>query len=77
MHNTQRTGVAASAPRPHVHRWLRVSGSVGLYHCTNGHECTDCAVCPGCLDSIDVAVNAPYAGLVRYWCPRHASSVAS
>ncbi len=74
MQQERRTGAAVAPPRPHVHRWLRMSDCVGLFHCTNGHTCTVFAVCPGCLNSLDVALRARdgIAGVTLYWCPLHA-----
>ena len=59
---------------PHVHRWLRISGCVGLFHCLNDeHNCPLFAVCPGCLNSLDIAIRArDGSGVILYWCPLHA-----
>ncbi|MHB8600167.1 MAG: hypothetical protein ACYDER_25575 [Ktedonobacteraceae bacterium] len=54
----------------HGHEWVRDAGMIGLFHCAD-LSCDGHAVCPGCLNSIDVALHAPAAGLVVYWCVLH------
>jgi hypothetical protein len=63
-------------PPLHLHVWTRFPDSVGFFHCCD-HTCLWCAVCPGCLGSIEVAlwVREALPGLVLYWCPRHSSRV--
>jgi hypothetical protein len=63
-------------PPLHHHIWTRFPGSVGVFHCCD-HACLWCAVCPGCLDSIEVALQVRDAlpGLVLYWCPQHSARV--
>jgi len=63
-------GVAVAVAFEHGHEWIHDSGMIGLFHCAD-LSCDGHAVCPGCLGSIDVALNAPAAGLVVYWCVLH------
>ncbi|EFH81767.1 hypothetical protein Krac_2514 [Ktedonobacter racemifer DSM 44963] len=56
---SRRAGVGASA---HRHQWIKVVGSVGLFHCSS---CLCSAVCPGCLGGMP-AGHAPVT-----WCSRH------
>jgi hypothetical protein len=63
-------------PPLHMHVWTRFPGSVGIFHCCD-HSCLWCAVCPGCLGSIEVAlqVRDSLPGLVLCWCSQHSSRV--
>ena len=54
----------------HGHEWIHDEGMIGLFHCADV-SCDEHAVCPGCLNSIDVALHASAAGLVVYWCVLH------
>ena len=68
-------GVAvALAFDDHVHQWRRLPDSVGLFACCD-RRCLWCAVCPGCLGSLDVAllVRDGIEGMALYWCPVHAA----
>ena len=53
----------------HVHQWRRLPDSVGLFACRD-RRCLWCAVCPGCLGSLDVALLARdgIEGMALYWC---------
>jgi hypothetical protein len=64
--------VVASAGDDHTHEWRRVPDAVGLFFCTD-RRCLSCAVCPGCLGSLDVAIRARdgVVGMALYWCPAH------
>ena len=64
-------GVAvALAFDDHMHEWRRLLDSVGLFACRD-RRCLWCAVCPGCLGSLDVAllVRDGIEGIALYWCP--------
>ena len=50
------------------HRWRRLPGSIGLFRCV---LCADRGVCPGCLNSLQVALVAWDAGFVVLWCVDH------
>ena len=66
-------GVAvALACVDHAHDWQRLPDSVGLF-CCMATCCQWCAVCPGCLGSLDVAlrVRDGVVGMALYWCPVH------
>ena len=63
-------GVAVVSAFDHAHEWIHDEGMIGLFHCADP-SCDGHAVCPGCLNSIDVALHAPAAGLVVYWCVLH------
>lgn len=56
----------------HRHEWRKLPDSVGLFTCAD-RRCLWCAVCPGCLGSLDVAIRARdgVVGLALYWCPAH------
>jgi len=58
----------------HEHRWERLSNMVGLFGCSD-ESCVWCAVCPGCLNSLNVAlrVREGIPGVALYWCPEHGS----
>lgn len=64
----------AVAPAGHRHAWLKRRGSVGLFRCAS---CPASAVCPACLQSLDLAllvqrcVDQDIARVLLYWCPRH------
>ncbi len=62
-------------PATHWHVWRRVVSSVGFFQCQNG-ACSCFAVCPGCLNSLQVAfqVEQGVPGLVLFWCSDHAGS---
>jgi hypothetical protein len=62
-------GVAVALAE-HGHEWIHDEGMIGLFHCADP-SCDGHAVCPGCLNSLDVALAAPAAGLVVYWCVLH------
>ena len=64
--------VVGLALEDHHHRWQKQPDSVGLFTCTD-RRCLWCAVCPGCLGSLDVALRARdgVVGLALYWCPAH------
>lgn len=51
-----------------VHRWSRLPGSVGLFQCA---RCAERGVCPGCLNSLNVALVAADAGFAVIWCEAH------
>lgn len=55
-----------AAPCPHV--WQRVPDTVGFSCC---RVCSAFAVCPGCLNSLNVGLRAADAGLVVIWCAAH------
>ena len=59
-------------PDGHQHRWVRFSDALGLFHCRD-FSCLWCAVCPGCLRSLQVALLAHQgiAGEALYWCSAH------
>ena len=66
-------GVAvAVAGDNHSHEWRKLPDTVGLFSCVE-RGCLWCAVCPGCLGSLDVALRARdgVVGLALYWCPAH------
>ena len=69
-----RSVVVALALEDHRHSWRRLPDSVGLFSCTD-RRCLWCAVCPGCLGSLDVAllVRDGIEGMALYWCPVHAA----
>jgi hypothetical protein len=54
----------------HGHEWIQDAGMIGLFHCADPC-CDGHAVCPGCLNSLDVALHASAAGLAVYWCVLH------
>jgi hypothetical protein len=56
----------------HVHRWVRLPGTVGLFVCRD-EACLWAAVCPGCLGSLDVALAAQVGidGMGLFWCAFH------
>ena len=56
----------------HRHEWRKLPDSVGLFTCGE-RRCLWCAVCPGCLGSLDVAIRARdgVVGMALYWCPAH------
>ena len=60
------------ALQDHRHEWRKLSDSVGLFTCVD-RRCLWCAVCPGCLGSLDVAIRARdgIEGMALYWCPVH------
>ena len=64
--------VVASALEEHRHEWRKLADSVGLFSCRD-RGCLWCAVCPGCLGSLDVAIRARdgVVGMALYWCPAH------
>jgi hypothetical protein len=67
------SGVAvALAGDDHTHEWRKLPDSVGLFACRD-RGCLWCAVCPGCLGSLDVAIRVRdgVVGMVLYWCPVH------
>jgi hypothetical protein len=53
-----------------AHEWIQDEGMIGLFYCADS-SCNEHAVCPGCLHCLDVALHAPAAGLVVYWCVLH------
>ena len=66
-------GVAvAVAADDHEHEWRKLPDTVGLFSCVE-RGCLWCAVCPGCLGSLDIALRARdgVVGLALYWCPAH------
>ena len=64
--------VVASASEEHRHEWRKLPDAVGLFSCRY-RGCLWCAVCPGCLGSLDVAIRARdgVVGMALYWCPAH------
>ncbi len=58
--------------RTHTHVWVYLPDSVGLFGCMD-RACLCIAVCPGCLNSLDVAlrVREGIPGVVLSWCPVH------
>lgn len=56
----------------HVHVWERLADTVGFFQCRS-RKCPWCAVCPGCLGSLDVAlqVEQGIGGLQLLWCSSH------
>jgi hypothetical protein len=54
-----------------LHRWSRLPGAVGLFGCA---RCGDRGVCPGCLNSLQVALVAADAGFTVLWCADHRGS---
>ena len=64
--------VVALALEDHRHSWQRLPNSVGLFSCRD-RRCLWCAVCPGCLGSLDVAllVRDGIEGMALYWCAVH------
>lgn len=56
----------------HMHEWVRLPDSVGLFSCIDT-ACLCIAVCPGCLNSLEVALRARegIAGVTLYWCLVH------
>jgi hypothetical protein len=62
----------ASALEDHRHEWRRLPDAVGLFACRD-RRCLWCAVCPGCLGSLDIAilVRDGVVGMALYWCPVH------
>jgi len=64
--------VVALALEDHQHSWRRLPDSVGLFSCAD-RRCLWCAVCPGCLGSLDVAllVRDGIEGMALYWCAVH------
>ena len=63
-------GVPVASAFAHGHEWIQDEGLIGLFHCADP-SCDEHAVCPGCLSSLVVALHAPAAGLVVYWCVLH------
>jgi len=63
-------------PAGHEHAWVKLPESLGLYVCRDD-ACLWCAVCPGCLGSLDVAlrVYAGIDGVMAYWCAVHKGMV--
>ncbi len=63
-------------PSLHYHVWTRFPGSVGVFHCGD-RACLWCAVCPGCLGSLDVALCLAdgLPGVVLFWCAQHRTCV--
>ena len=61
--------LVALALEDHRHSWQRLPDSVGLFFCTD-RRCLWCAVCPGCLGSLDIAllVRDGIEGMALYWC---------
>ena len=64
--------VTVLVERDHRHEWVWDTETVGLFFCAD-RGCAAHAVCPGCLNRIDVALRASAAGLFVYWCVRHDS----
>ena len=64
--------VVALALEDHWHCWRRLPDSVGLFSCRD-RCCLWCAVCPGCLGSLDVALllRDGIEGMALYWCAAH------
>jgi hypothetical protein len=64
--------LVASVLDDHSHEWRKLPDAVGLFCCTD-RRCLWCAVCPGCLGSLDVAIRARdgVVGMALYWCPAH------
>ena len=64
--------VVGLAQDDHTHCWHKLPDSVGLFTCIH-RGCIWCAVCPGCLGSLDVAIRARdgVVGMALYWCPAH------
>lgn len=56
----------------HDHEWVRLPDSVGLFGCAE-MTCLCIAVCPACLNSLEVALRARegIAGVTLYWCLVH------
>jgi hypothetical protein len=54
-----------------VHRWVRLPHSIGLFRCAG---CAERAVCPGCLNSLNIALVAADAGFTVAWCKAHITS---
>ncbi|HEX7734467.1 MAG TPA: hypothetical protein VF458_06385 [Ktedonobacteraceae bacterium] len=69
----------AVAPAGHQHAWLKRRGSVGLFRCAS---CAASAVCPACLQSLDLAllvqrcVDQDISRVGLYWCSHHQVEVA-
>jgi hypothetical protein len=69
-----RLWAASGAAPSHAHSWLRRVDSVGLFRCAS---CAGSAVCPGCLNSLDVALLVQrlqaqgISAVQLYWCTRH------
>ncbi len=63
-------GVPVALAFAHGHEWIQDAGLIGLFQCADP-SCDGHAVCPGCLHRLDVALHAPAAGLVVYWCVLH------
>ena len=65
-------GSVLVASAQHEHEWGRVPETVGLFRCGDD-ACLWYAVCPGCLNSLDVAIRARAGipGMALYWCPMH------
>ena len=57
----------------HMHEWGRLPDALGLFGCRLS-SCLGIAVCPGCLNSLDIAlqVRDGNSGVTLYWCPLHA-----
>lgn len=51
-----------------LHSWVRLPRSVGLFRCLG---CQERAVCPGCLNSLTVALVAADADFTVIWCHKH------
>ena len=69
------SGARRSAPVGlafHEHDWIRLLRTVGLFVCRD-RACLCCAVCPGCLGSLEVAqrLREGITGPLLYWCPVH------
>ena len=63
-------GVPVALAFAHGHEWIQDVGMIGLFNCADP-SCDGHAVCPGCLNSLTVALHAPAAGLMVYWCVLH------
>ncbi len=63
-------GLPVALAYAHGHEWIQDEGLIGLFHCADP-TCEEHAVCPGCLHCLAVALHAPAAGLVVYWCVLH------
>ena len=65
-------GSVVVASAQHDHEWARVPETVGLFRCGDA-TCLWYAVCPSCLNSLDVAMRARAGilGMALYWCPLH------